>query len=140
MRCPPPPRHTDPLCPLGLLCGGDTADLLNLCAALRTPLSAIRQLEAAARRKSLRSAQRGRGESSGSKAKRRLSSMLSPVAGGDAVPGASSRKQVLPPVPKNLGGRKCSLVDPVVSPCATPPIASQSQCISQRVAHWTLAK
>ena len=59
-------------------------------------MSAIKQLEAAARRKSLRSAQRGRGGSSGSKAKRCLSTMLSPAAAGaDVVLGGSSRKQVL---------------------------------------------
>ena len=63
-------------------------------AALRTPLTTIKQMEAAARRKSLRSAQHsGRGGSSGGlKAKRRLSGVLSPA--GDAEPAASSRKQV----------------------------------------------
>jgi len=63
-------------------------------AALRTPLTTIKQMEAAARRKSLRSAQRGSGGSSGSKAKRRLSHVLSSPATIDAIPGATSRKQV----------------------------------------------
>ena len=51
-------------------------------------------MEAAARRKSLRSAQRGSGGGSSSKAKRRLSHVLSPPAAVDAVPGATLRKEV----------------------------------------------